>query len=151
MKLIDLSVLKYQFKTKPLLIGGKAMEYYGLRKAGSDIDFVVTKEDFDNLAKLYPGSKKDLSGDLGIYIFNFEIWLTISYFDYPFLSKDAVEEKNYKIFSLDRLLFMKMLGVYFQKKNKNETLYEKYSKDVDLLVEKIEKIQWEKIKKESNI
>jgi hypothetical protein len=30
---INLAKLHYSFQTKPLLIGGKAMEYYGLRKA----------------------------------------------------------------------------------------------------------------------
>jgi hypothetical protein len=37
---INLSVLNYKFMNKPLLIGGKAMEYYGLRKAGLDINSV---------------------------------------------------------------------------------------------------------------
>ena len=39
---IDLSKLNFAFRTRPLLIGGKAMEYYGLRKAGEDINFVIT-------------------------------------------------------------------------------------------------------------
>lgn len=39
---IDLSNLDFSFQARPLLIGGKAMEYYGLRQAGSDIDFVIT-------------------------------------------------------------------------------------------------------------
>jgi hypothetical protein len=34
--------LSYRFKSKPLLIGGAAMEHYGLRKRGADIDLVVT-------------------------------------------------------------------------------------------------------------
>ena len=34
---IELGKLDYKFKYKPLIIGGKAMEYYGLRKAGVDI------------------------------------------------------------------------------------------------------------------
>lgn len=144
---VNLDILKHKFKTKPLLIGGKAMEYYGLRKAGNDIDFVVIKKDFDNLAKLYPENTKDIFGDLGICIFNFEIWKTISYFDYEDLSDNAIEEKDYKIISLDKLLFMKMIAVYFQKKKKDKTLYRKYSKDVDLLVDKIEDIQWKKINK----
>ena len=51
---IDLNILEYKFKHKPLLIGGKAMEYYGLRKAGLDIDLVINNSDhkildlFDN-------------------------------------------------------------------------------------------------------
>jgi hypothetical protein len=34
--------LGYRFKSKPLLIGGAAMEHYGLRKRWADIDLVVT-------------------------------------------------------------------------------------------------------------
>lgn len=29
------------FSTKPLLVGGMAMEYYGLRKSGADIDLIM--------------------------------------------------------------------------------------------------------------
>ena len=39
---ISLELLDYKFRYKPLLIGGGAMEYYGLRKAGADIDLVVS-------------------------------------------------------------------------------------------------------------
>ena len=61
---IDLNKLKYTFRSKPLLVGGLAMEYYGLRKAGDDIDFIVSGEDYEGLAKLYSENKKDLFGDL---------------------------------------------------------------------------------------
>ena len=42
---ILLEKLDYQFQNKPLLIGGKAMEYYGLRRAGADIDLVISESD----------------------------------------------------------------------------------------------------------
>ena len=42
---LGLDVLQYTFIHKPLLFGGKAMEYYGLRKAGADIDLVIHEED----------------------------------------------------------------------------------------------------------
>lgn len=32
---LDFSALQYNFRHKPLLIAGRAMEYYGLRKAGA--------------------------------------------------------------------------------------------------------------------
>ena len=44
---IDLTPLDFEFSSKPLLIGGKAKEYYGLRKAGADIDFVITAADYE--------------------------------------------------------------------------------------------------------
>ena len=71
---IDLSKLNFAFRTRPLLIGGKAMEYYGLRKAGEDIDFVITAEDYAHLAQMYPEEDlKDLWGDLGVCVDEFEI------------------------------------------------------------------------------
>ena len=48
---IPLDTLAYPFREKPLLIGGKAMEYYGLRKAGDDIDLVISVADHTRLAK----------------------------------------------------------------------------------------------------
>ena len=52
--IIDLSKLDFTFQTSPLLIGGKAMEYYGLRQAGNDIDFVITSADYQRLSQKYP-------------------------------------------------------------------------------------------------
>ena len=49
-----------QFSSKPILIGGQAMEYYDIRKTGKDIDFVVTDKDYQSLAGKYPEKRKDL-------------------------------------------------------------------------------------------
>ena len=46
---VDFGKLNYTFQAKPLLVGGKAMEYYQLRKAGADIDFVVCAQDYECL------------------------------------------------------------------------------------------------------
>lgn len=131
---IDLSVLDYSFKHKPLLIGGKAKEYYGIRKAGKDIDFVIDEEDYSNLANKYPNNKKDLFGDLGIVIRGFEIWKTICLYDYQFLSENALELDSYKIISLERLLFLTALGI---KKPK-------YEHDLRLIVDKIFELKYKK-------
>lgn len=63
---IDFSAFGYEFKQKPLIVGGKAKEYYGVRQAGKDIDLIVMPEDYEGLAKLYPDFLKDLYGDLGV-------------------------------------------------------------------------------------
>lgn len=55
---IDFSLLNYNFMKKPLLVGGMAMEYYGLRKAGRDIDLIVAQEDHSALKKLFPRPHK---------------------------------------------------------------------------------------------
>ena len=97
---IGLHRLDYQFEHKPLLIGGKAMEYYGLRKAGMDIDLVVHPADHAVLVKRYPEHIKDLSGDIGVCEFDFEIWNQICTFDYQYLKEKAIEEENYLVISL---------------------------------------------------
>jgi hypothetical protein len=124
---IDYSTLNFTFFKKPLLVGGKAMEYYDLRKAGDDIDFVVTKDDLGKLVEMYPHNLKDLWGDLGIAVHGFEIWKSIDYFDYDYLSQDALEESNYLVISLEKLLLQKAMAM--QKP--------KYHKDLELVVKKI--------------
>ena len=124
---IELSKLNFTFSTRPLLIGGKAMEYYGLRKAGADIDFVVTPQDYNRLVRQFPAHRKDLWGDLGICVYEFEIWKSICLFDYAFLSAGAVEQGEYLIISLEKLLFLKALGMK----------EEKYRNDLALIVERL--------------
>jgi len=132
---IDLSKLNYTFHHKPLLIGGKAMEYYELRKAGNDVDFVLALEDYEGLKEVYPEPKyhRDLFGDLGVIVHEFELWKCICLFNYDFLSEKAIEKEEYLIVSLEKLLFLKALAMK----------EEKYHKDLELLVQKILKIQYD--------
>ncbi len=124
---IPLEKLAYQFQDKPLLIGGKAMEYYGLRKAGADIDLVISLRDHANLKRQYPDHVKDLYGDIGICEFGFEIWNQICRYDYEELKVGAIEESSLLIVSLEQLLFLKTLAIK----------EEKYYRDVLLLVDEI--------------
>ena len=130
---IGLERLGFEFTSKPLLIGGKAMEYYGLRKAGADIDFIITEEDYERLARKYSDNLKEMGGDLGVCVFEFEIWKSICLFDYQFLSVGAIEKEEYLIISLDRLLFLKALGMK----------EEKYHRDLELIVDKVLQVQYE--------
>ncbi len=88
--LIDFGPLDYRFIHKPLLIGGKAMEYYDLRKAGHDVDLVLTAVDHANLAARYPGHIRDLYGDIGVCVHGFELWNRILLFPYEFLATGAI-------------------------------------------------------------
>ena len=124
---IDFSLLNYNFMKKPLLVGGMAMEYYGLRKAGRDIDLIVAQEDHSALNKLFPDHIKDLYGDIGICEFDFEIWNQICTFDYDYLRENAIEEENCLVISLEKLLFMKAMGMEIQK----------YHDDMELIVKLI--------------
>jgi hypothetical protein len=124
---IPLEKLGYQFQDKPLLIGGKAMEYYGLRRSGADIDFVISFRDHANLRQRYPDHVKDLYGDIGICEHEFEIWNQICRYDYEELKQGAIEEDSVLVISLERLLFLKTLAIR----------EEKYYRDVLLLVDEI--------------
>ncbi len=142
--------LNFKLKKKPLLIGGKAMEYYGLRKSGFDVDFVLDKKDHERLRKILDkkGIKHlkgantsnyketpefvDLYGDKGILIYEFELWTCIMKFNYDYLVQNAIEKDKYIIISLDKLLFLKALGMKEAK----------YLKDLKLIVEKIIKNQY---------
>ncbi|MEI6296889.1 MAG: hypothetical protein WCO84_04570, partial [bacterium] len=87
---LNLEKLKYKFTSKPLLIGGKAKEYYEIRKSGVDTDLVVTENDYLALSKMYPENLRDIFGDLGVCPLDFEIWKTIRGLNYDFLSEKAI-------------------------------------------------------------
>ena len=129
---IDLSKLAFTFSAKPLLIGGMAMEYYGLRKSGADIDFVVTAADRVRLAEQYPDHQQNLGGDLGVCVHEFEIWQTICLFDYAFLAEGAIEQDDYLVISLEKLLFLKAIAMKEPK----------YHRDLELVVERILGLQY---------
>ena len=99
---IELNKEQICFNSKPILIGGMAMEYYGMRKSGADIDFVITDADYQSLALKHPDCLKDLWGDLGVVVGKFEIWRSIALLDYDFYIKDAVDEGDVFVVSLDR-------------------------------------------------
>lgn len=99
------------FTKKPILIGGMAMEYYGMRKSGADIDLIICDEDYQTLAHEYPDNRKDIWGDLGVVLEPFEIWRCIMLLDYDFYIKDAIDEGIAYVVSLDRLLLMRVFAM----------------------------------------
>lgn len=122
---IPLEKLNYSFRKKPLLVGGKAMEYYGLRQSGADIDLIAVKEDVFDLIQRFPERVKDLWGDLGVCPFEFEIWKSICLFTYDDLCEHAIDAGNFLVISPEKLLMMKALAM-----NK-----EKYLKDTQLIAQ----------------
>lgn len=107
---VDLSFLGMEFSSKPLVIGGLAMEYYGIRKRGKDVDFIVSNKDYQSLAEKYPDNKKDKWGDLFVSFPNCELLRSIFRFDYDFFAEGAVEHENCKVISIEKLFFMKVLA-----------------------------------------
>lgn len=121
---IDLTVPGIAFTKKPLIFGGMAMEYYGLRKHGDDVDFIVSFEDYAKLAEMYPDCRKDMWGDLGVLYKGYEMFRTVWKLDYEFLSRGSVEYRDYRVISIDMLLLMKALAA---------GAGEKHLRDVDLV------------------
>lgn len=131
---IDLTLLSYSFLDQPLLIGGKAMEFYNLRKAGADVDFVVSARDHVALVKKYPDDVQDLFGDMGVCVGEFEIWNKVLLFDYEFLQEHCLAQENFCVIALDKLLFLKTLAP-----DEPKTRH-----DIQRIVEKIKAIQYGK-------
>ena len=142
--------LDFKLNNKPLLVGGMAMEYYGLRKSGKDVDFIIDQDDHkklkdhfektglkirtENHHQSYKTTPEfvDLYGDQGILIFEFEIWNQIVKCDYNFLSENSIEKKNCRVISLEKLLYLKALAIDKPK----------YLNDVKLIVKKILAIKY---------
>lgn len=126
-----------QFTKKPILIGGMAMEYYGIRKSGADIDLVICDEDYQTLAFKYPDKRKDIWGDLGVVIDSFEIWRCIMLLDYDFYIKDAIEKGIAYVVSLDRLLLMRVFAMnnpkYMNDLNRMKDYYCKTFQNLDYI------------------
>lgn len=122
----SLNEIPLSFIKKPIIIGGMAMEYYGMRKAGRDMDLIISQEDYHVLSEKYPDNKKDLYGDLGLIINNFEIWRSIALIDYDFFLKDAIDEGTVLIVSIDRLLWMRVCAMEVEKYKKDLGLMKEY-------------------------
>ena len=131
-KTIDLPRLGYDFVDKPVIEGGLAMEYYGLRKHGDDLDFIVTERDYQRLKARFPNQRKDVWGDFGILVDGFELFRSIYKFDHAHYSLGAIELTNYKIVSLDMLFRMKVFAI---------GVAEKHDADVKLLKEYYQRFQ----------
>lgn len=111
----QLNNMGLQFTQSPIVMGGRAMEYYGLRKSGEDIDLIITDNDYQRLATSYPDKQKDIWGDLGVVLWPLEIWRSIMYFDYQFYGKDAIENDGLKIVSMDKLLLTRVYAMDVEK------------------------------------
>jgi hypothetical protein len=121
--------LDYQFHRPPIVIGGLAMEYYGLREAGDDIDLVVCNRDYERLAQFHPAERKDIWGDLGIILPPFEIWRSICLLDYEYYGGGSAVEAGWNVVSLAKLM---QTRVFAQK-------VPKYADDLELISQALQK------------
>jgi hypothetical protein len=127
-----LNLTKYKFEKKPLVVGGLAMEYYGLRKTGHDYDYMVSKKDWKKLKKLHPkkinffGGKteKDIDATINLKKEKVDLISTLYQHNYNDLVKGAIDKDKYKIISLEKLLYIKTIDAVFKntKKSKNDQI-----------------------------
>jgi hypothetical protein len=122
--IIDLSALGLTFRDKPLIVGGLAMEYYGLRPHGDDIDFIVSDRDYRTARAQYPEYRKDIWADFGISVKGFELFRSIYRLDYGHYCRGSVEFARLRMVPVDTLFRMKVFAL---------DAGEKHRADVELL------------------
>ena len=120
LEIIDLNKLEISFFDKPIIVGGMAMEYYGMRKHGEDIDFIVSNRDYLQLETKYRNFRKDMWGDFGIKVNEYELFRSMWKFDYQYFNIGAIEFDEYKIISIDMLFRMKVFSMNSEEKHKND-------------------------------
>jgi len=120
LEIIDLNKLEISFLDKPIIVGGMAMEYYGMRKHGEDIDFIVSNRDYLQLEARYRNFRKDMWGDFGIKVNEYELFRSMWKFDYKYFNNGVIEFDEYNIISIDMLFRMKIFAMDAGEKHKND-------------------------------
>jgi len=135
----------YKFKDKPILLGGGAMEYYGLRKTKHDLDIMISKRDKNALIKkgyklnLFGGkTEKDVDSSFSDFDnMKVDLVITLNQYGYDYFKKKAVPFKGRSdllVMSLEDLLMTKVFAQKYQN-------IAKHKKDVKLIIQGIEKQQ----------
>jgi hypothetical protein len=121
----------FAFTLKPLLIGGKAMEYHTLR-AGNDYDFLIPKEEFRRVRRDFPDAFFiNTYGDAGIRVGASAFYESQFGFIYFQLERGAIDHHDYLVAHLEFLLFLKTLTLVSDPGN------QKARQDLMLLMQKL--------------
>lgn len=123
---IDLAELGVDLEDKPILVGGAALEYYGIRKRGDDFDFIVSSRDYRSLEAKHRDCRKDMWGDFGLRVGEYELFRSMYKFDYPYFDSGSIELDAFKIVAIDILFRMQVFAM---------DSGEKRRKDVELMKE----------------
>lgn len=110
-----LKALRYNFINPPLIVGGHAMEYYNVRKAGHDLDIMVSLNDWEILKKKYPNTlnlfggqtEDEVDATLNLEHEEIDIIKTLWLHDYNELTVDSIDLGDVRIISLNNLLYIK--------------------------------------------
>ena len=113
-----------KFIKPPILFGGGAMEYYGMRKTGHDYDFMISIEDYKQLKSMgkhlntFGGTvigSDGLSTDMdntfsSIDELEIDLAVTMFQYRYEFFDHHTDVLGPYKVVSREHLLLMKSLA-----------------------------------------
>lgn len=139
-ELKELNRLDFNWKYKPILIGGKLKEIFNLRESGFDIDLIVNKVDYKKMFKIKEMIILGQLGERGSSILTngiqFEFWETIMKLDYNYWINNALECKNFYILSPFDQIAMSTFASMVLKPEKRE----KQIRDAQALSEKISDI-----------
>lgn len=157
----EIQKLNYSFKKPPILIGGGAMEYYGMRKTGHDFDFMISMEDYEALRCLrkkmntFGGKEFDkdgLSTDVdntfsAIDGLELDLAVTMFQYKYDFFDHNTDQLGPYKVVSRENLLLLKTLAASnsegWDPIYKKEMI-QKQRTDVDLILKSIVEHQYKR-------
>jgi len=147
-----LNLKELKLKDKPILIGGGAMEYYGLRKSGHDLDIIISKRDKVRLVKegyklnLFGGkTEKDIDSTINFKKGkdNIDLVITLNQNGYSYFKNKSKVIKGYPsllVISLNQLLLTKKLAEKYSNQKK-------HSRDVKLILNKVKELNQKTIKK----
>ena len=136
----------YTFTDNPILLGGGAMEYYGLRKTGHDLDIMISQRDKRELLKrgytpnLF-GGKTDKEVDSTFSNFagtGVDLVVTLNQYGYGFFKSSSVAcggHNGLLVMSLEHLLLTKVFAGEYSGEPKHKI-------DIKLVLKGIEKQQY---------
>jgi hypothetical protein len=107
--------LGHTFLLKPLLVAGKAMEYYGLRP-GNDYDFLIPRDEFRSLRTTFPKEViTSTFGDGRIQIGDYTFYESQFGFSYFHLERDAIDRQDYLVAHPGFLLFLSTMRLIHER------------------------------------
>jgi hypothetical protein len=123
--------LPITFLLKPLLITGKAMEYYGLRP-DHESTFLVPKPEFERLWTAIPeGHFTTAQNEKGVRLGSTVFYVKLFGCSYYDLEIEAMEEHDYFVLHIEFLLFLNTLTLIHHPENQQAR------QDVLLLLERL--------------
>lgn len=113
---IQMNLERFGLEDKPVLISGRALEYYGIRQPDeqydADYDFIISQRDYETLKDTYPNNLRDIYGDLGVTVGKWEFWTSFCAFSYDELACDAEDAGAYYVVSVPKMLMLKVLVMH---------------------------------------